>query len=188
MILPNLIFARPLPNGSGYTWTLTTRLGAILRELESSYGERDKSWTILGIEFEKNGPQIWYPGNCKNIAIQLAHNALDNEMLACYQLSHEAVHLLAPSGNRSAPVIEEGLATMFSEDFVEREFGAKNVTNLEKYVEAAAIVRQLLKKYPDAITKLRSIEPAFYKMTASTFKSAGINVEDELATKLLSRF
>ena len=188
MILPDLIFAHPLPTGDGYSWTLTSRLGAILCELEGRFGERDKSWTILGVEFEKNGPQIWYPANCKNIAIQLAPNAIENEMLACYQLAHEAVHLLAPTGGRHAPILEEGLATVFSEDFVLREFRVSNVTNLPHYIEAAACVRLLLETHPDAISRLRAIEPAFFKMSSSTFVRAGINIDNEHISQLLSSF
>jgi len=188
VILPNHIYAHPLPDGDGYTWTLATRLGAILSEIENIYGERDKSWTVLGVEFEKNGPQLWYPGNCKNIAIQLAPNALKNEMLACYQLAHEAIHLLAPSGGRNAPVIEEGLATVFSEDFVSREFNAFGITNDAKYIDAASKVRALIEKYPDAINTLRKIEPAFFQMTNATFQQAGIDIPKSDIDQLLKKF
>ena len=188
MILPKLIFAAPLPNGDGYTWTLPSRLGAFLRKIEEQYGERDKSWTILGIEFENNGPQIWYPGNCKNISIQLAPNALQNEMLACYQLAHEAVHLLAPSGGRRAPLLEEGLATAFSEEIVLKEFNATNVTPSGKYSIAADKVRNLLSIDPNAIKKLREVEPAFFKMTEETFETAGLKVGKEVIRELLAKF
>ena len=41
----------------------------MLNLAEAAYGPRDDSYTILGIEFENNAPRIWYPGNCKHIAI-----------------------------------------------------------------------------------------------------------------------
>lgn len=45
----------------GFTWTLPSRLGDMLADAEMMFGERDHSWTILGIEFALTGPMIWYP-------------------------------------------------------------------------------------------------------------------------------
>lgn len=179
---------RARPTDDGYTWTLTTRLGAMIAEVEERYGQRDQSWTVLGVEFSSDGPQIWYPGNRKHIAIQLAPNAIEDTVLACYQLAHESVHLLAPTGRRAAPVIEEGLATVFSEDYVGREFRRTGVTNMTSYVEAAALVRRLLSVAPDAIPRLRSIQPAFTEMNSTTFVEAGLDVPGSLVEQLMSPF
>ena len=154
---PNYYLARPLPTNDGYTWTLASRLGAMLREIENLYGERDKSWTFVGVEFEIGGPQIWFPGNCGNIAIQLNINALYNEVLAHYQLAHEVIHLLAPDSNRGAPNIEEGLATVYSEDFVMREHRVSNLTTMASYIEVAKSVRELLDFDGESIKKLRTV-------------------------------
>jgi len=177
-----------LPGNSGYAWTLTTRLGDMIAEVEKRYGQRDQSWTVLGIEFSPNGPQIWYPGNRKHIAIQLAPNALQDTVLACYQLAHESVHLLAPTGGMGAPVIEEGLATVFSEDYVLQKFLSRGHTSMSSYIEAAALVRELLSIAPDAIPRLRSIQPAFTEMTNATFVEAGLVVPESLVAQLLSPF
>ncbi len=57
---------------NGHSWTITTKFGHILKTAEEKYGERDKSYTLLGIELTNQGnPQIWYPGNCKNVSIQI---------------------------------------------------------------------------------------------------------------------
>ena len=180
--------ATALPTHDGYSWTLTTRLGAILHEIEQKYGDRDLSWTILGVEFGPGSPQIWFPGNRKQVAVQRAANALNNTGIACYQLAHECVHLLAPSGNGSAPVLEEGLATMFSEDHVNREFGLTGLTNDARYTAAASAVRDLYKLAPDAIQKLRNVEPAFRCMTPDTFIRANLAVPRQLVDTLLSPF
>ena len=93
----------------GYTWTLPSRLGRILREVEELYGLRDSSWTVLGIEFGPRNPHLWYPSSGKNIVIQLGMSAIDHAGLARYQLAHECVHLLAPNGGgKEGPVIERG--------------------------------------------------------------------------------
>ena len=109
-MLPTHFITHPWGNDSGFSWTLTSRLGDILSKAETAYGPRDMNWTILGIEFCSNVPQIWFPENCRHIAIQLATNALGDTAIACYQLAHEVIHLLAPNGQHIAPVIEEGLA------------------------------------------------------------------------------
>src|SRR3990167_6713780 len=103
------LIAKPIT--SGYTWTLTSRLGSLLQLAESQFGARDKDYTILGIEFGSTGPFIWYPGNCKNIAIQLSLESLKSEHCALYELAHECIHLLSPTGKKNANVLEEGLAT-----------------------------------------------------------------------------
>ena len=180
-----------LPSKDGYTWTLASRLGAMLIEVEGLYGERDKSWTFVGLEFEENGPQNWFPGNCGNIVIQLNTNAINDEVLAHYQLAHEVVHLLAPSGARGAPVIEEGLATMYSENYLSANYGITDYskfTNLDSYIEAARLVRELLAFDPEAIRKLRDIEPSFKKMSLDTFAEAGLDYTKGKITKLVASF
>jgi hypothetical protein len=180
--------AHRLPTDDGYTWTLASRLGAMLQEIEVLYNERDKSWTFVGVEFEASGPQNWFPGNCKNVAIQLNTNALNDNVLACYQLAHECIHLLAPDGKRGAPVLEEGLATVYSEDFIAKYFGAEGYTNMESYQNAAALVRDLISSNPDAIKKLRTIEPSFKQMTLSTFLEAEIDFPEQKIIELLETF
>ncbi|MGL1115795.1 hypothetical protein, partial [Vibrio vulnificus] len=188
MINSNYYLTNPLPTNDGYTWTLASRLGSMLQEIENLYGKRDKSWTFVGVEFEASGPQNWFPGNCGNIAIQLNTNALQNDILAHYQLAHEAVHLLAPDGQCGAPVIEEGLATIYSEDYIAREHGATGYTNMPSYIEAAKSVRELLMFDPDAIRKLRAVEPSFKKMSQETFKDAGIKYPENKILHLISKF
>ena len=51
-----LAVADPLPAGNGYTWTLASRLGEMLKLAEERYGPRDAGYTILGVEFADDGP------------------------------------------------------------------------------------------------------------------------------------
>lgn len=192
MILQTHYIAQPLPcadeNSCSYSLTLATRLGRMLIEIESLYGQRDKEYTFIGVEFSSNGPQNWFPRNCKNVIIQLNLNALNDDTIACYQLAHEAIHLLAPDGQNGAPVIEEGLATVYSEDFVQREFNTTNLTGRLSYIDAAQKVRELISIDTDAIKKLRNIEPSFKEMTAATFNLAGLNLPQDTIDCLLTRF
>jgi hypothetical protein len=181
---------------AGNTWTLATRFGQLLHKIERKYGFREPGWTLLGVEFHDDVPQVWFPGSGdypprRHIVIMLSAAAFSNEKQAIYQLAHECVHLLSPGKLGSATVMEEGLATAFSEDIIEEWFGEKNkagYTNDQRYRDAAAHVRQLLQQEPDAILHLRGVEPAFSRMTAATFVDAGLNVPTALVDELLSKF
>lgn len=119
--IPSLSLAKPCdPDAScAFTWTLASRMGHILRFAEARYGTRDRSWTLLGVEFtSRDTPQVWYPtfdGIGDTIIIQLSRSAATDETRALFQLAHEVVHLLSPAGpGAQASVLEEGLATYTS--------------------------------------------------------------------------
>ncbi|WP_410732714.1 hypothetical protein [Citrobacter freundii] len=180
------------------TWSMTpaTYASRFIQEMEKRYGRRDSSWTFVGVEFHNANPCIWYPGSGdtpprKHIAVSLSVNAFFNRQSAVYELAHECIHLLAPTGGRNAPVIEEGLATVFSEDMIEYWCGNTHkqayTTDL-KYADAAARVRELLDTEPDAIHRLREVQPAFYLMKADTFTRAGLSIDPELIEVLLTKF
>jgi len=61
-------------------------------------------------------------------------------------------------------------------------------TSAQKYIDAAARVRELQALAPDAIPRLRATEPAFKRMTTDTFTRAGLNIPPALVAALLARF
>lgn len=165
--------------------------------MEKRYGRRDDRWTLLGVEFCEGVPSIWFPGGNEDpprghITIRLGHETFFDEKRAVYQLAHECVHLLAPVKLGEAKVIEEGLATAFSEDIIEEWLGEKNkagYTKDQRYRDAASHVRQLLQVEPDAIRHLRGVEPVFSNMTAATFADADLaQVPQQLIAALLASF
>lgn len=182
---------------NGY-WSMTpaTYASHIILEMEKRYGSRDSSWTYLGVEFSDDVPHVWFPKGDetpprRHISITLSAEAFYDRQRTVYQLAHECVHLLAPVVCGGAPVIEEGLATAFSEDMIEYWCGNTNkqaYTSTQKYIDAAAHVRELLALEPDAIPRLRAVEPAFNQMTADTFTRAGLNVPPTLVAALLASF
>ena len=121
-----LLVTQRLPDGSGYTWTLASRLGEMLQMAEALFGQRDSSYTILGVEFTVGIPQIWYPGNCKHIIIQLDQSAATDMLQACYQMAHEIVHLLSPTGGNNANNFEEGVACYFAAYYLKNKLNAFN--------------------------------------------------------------
>lgn len=168
--------------------TLARRLEDMLFKAEKEYGQRDQSWTLLGIEFRGAIPCIWFPKPGNGIIVRLSECALNDTVKACYQLAHECIHLLSPSGSSVVPVIEEGLATVNSESYIARELNYFYQTPEVPYATAAALVRELLSIAPDAIAKLRTVEPAFTKLTNQTFIEAGVEAPVPLIDKLLSPF
>ncbi|MGE5546243.1 MAG: hypothetical protein ACM33T_05070 [Solirubrobacterales bacterium] len=131
----------------GYTWTLTTRLGQALEHAEALFGPRDRSWTLLGIEFAASGPAVWYPNRERGyVVIQLQPTAADDAVLGCWQLAHEAVHLLSPV--ISATFLEEGLATFFQDRFLKshlpREQAERDFPLTPDYAQARDLVTRLV--------------------------------------------
>ncbi|WP_225784646.1 hypothetical protein [Xenophilus sp. Marseille-Q4582] len=180
------LIAKPIQNG--YSFTLTTRLGHMLRLAEQAHGARDMSYTILGIEFEASGPKLWFPGNCNFIAIQLSFDAANDMVLGCYQLAHECIHLLSPTGSSQANVLEEGLATCFARNYVSEVFGAKINTTIASYQHAAELADELLAIDPNAIRELRMIEPVISRITARQMIERYPSLETATAAALEAQF
>lgn len=182
---------------AGNTYTLATYTSEILTEIKHRYGPRDDNWLLCGVEFHDNVPQVWYPGSDEHsssgyIAIMLSAETFSDAKRAVYQLAHECVHTLSTVIGVKAPVLEEGVATTFSEDIIEEWFGDTHkqaYTDDARYRDAAVNVRKLLQLEPEAIRRLRQIEPAFKRMTAKTFTDTGLgHVPQPLIDELLQTF
>lgn len=186
-IEPSLIITERLPE-SIYTWTLASRLGQMLRLAEAQFGERDLFYTILGVEFIEGGPQISYRSNYKHIVIQLGFECLDKPDRAYYQLAHECVHLLSPTGGRNATVLEEGLATYFSEQYIHDYFGVNWHSSMESYETASVLAQRLLMLDPDAIKHLRREEPVISKISKELLLKHYPALGEEVAGKLAEPF
>ena len=137
---PSLTLAKPCNSDAScaFSWTVASRMGHILRFVESRYGPRDRNWTLLGVEFTvRKTPQVWYPtfdGIGEAIIIQLTRSAATNERQALFQLAHEVVHLLSPAGpGARASVLEEGLATYTSLEYL----AAIDMPTGPDYIDAA---------------------------------------------------
>ena len=176
-----------------YKWTLTSRLGQMLQDAECSFGPRDCSYTLLGIEFIENGPQIRYRDNCRQHIIQLSFSAAEDMSQVCYQLAHETIHLLAPTGGKNATNLEEGVACYFAQDYMEKELNEpkckwKPGADEEEYTKALKAVKPLIKENPDSIRKLRKIQPSFADMKPENIKEVFPKLKQEEINFLLEKF
>lgn len=195
-IVEQLVVATPLPSGGGYTWTLASMLGLMLRHAEARFGPRDLTYTVLGVEFAGEKPQCWYPGNCKHIVIQIGKACLTEPDRACFQLAHEAVHLLSPTDTRNSNVLEEGLAAHFQVWFMQYQYPSnwqRSGTDWSRfecrsYVEAKEAVERLLAVDTDAVKKLRAIEPTISRITPNLIRRLYPALPQETTDILGSKF
>jgi hypothetical protein len=154
---------------------------------EEKYGPRNEHWTLLGIELGAHGhPEIWYPGNARQIIIQLTPMCATNMVEACYEAAHETVHLLAPT--LQGTVIEEGAATVFAEDYVLKTWGWKDSTPPGAYRRASGMVRNLLRNDPNIIKNLRVKQPMFSALTVSDITNACPSLSAAQAAQLIEPF
>lgn len=188
-VYDNLIIARACPPGSGYTytWTLASRAGEILRLVEERYGPRDHSFTFLGTEFTETGPRCWFSGNCRHVVIQLSTSAMNDEVRALYQLSHECVHLLDPVAFGLASVFEEGVATLLSLEYARRLCPAYSPSDA-KYDAAARLAKQALMISPSAIRHLRGKGIRFSAFTQTQIESSCPGLSPQSCRVLCTNF
>ena len=184
-----LLVAQRLPDRKGYTWTLASRLGDMLNMAEKLFGERDCSYTILGIEFGPDNPRIWYPGGCRHIIIQLSLQAATNMSQACYQMAHETVHLLAPSGGQNANNFEEGVACYFAAYYMKEKFNEPCCSpTIPSYQCALALVTPRLDEDIDCVRRIRKNQSSFCDMTKEDISAEFPNLGSEDVDFLISKF
>ena len=194
-ICSSLILAHPIKNG--HSWTLASRLGELIHMAEKEYGERDKSWTILGIEFTDQGqPQNWHPfyeNSQKNIIIQLTERAAIEEKEALFQLSHEAFHTLSPIEGKDASFFVEGLATYFSLKATQA-LGidiTPSYISTPQYREAYELIKALYKAHPDAgkrVAKMRKMGIQPSSLTKKQLLRHFPSIDEKTAQELTKKF
>lgn len=180
----SLVFARPIPNG--FTFTLASRLGQMLQLLEDEIGPRDKSYTVLGVEFRDGLPQLWFPGNCGNVVIQLSREAMQEPIRAMFQLAHECVHLLDPHPG-GTNVLEEGTATRFAQQYI-TQLGHAMSTGDKRYDRARQLVETLVATRADALKELRRLHGPLRNITADQFRRVSPGLDDDLIEHLCEKF
>ncbi|HET9639876.1 MAG TPA: hypothetical protein VFP12_11780 [Allosphingosinicella sp.] len=170
----------------GLGWTWTTYLGELIAAAEAAYGPRDRSWTILGVEFGGDIPMIWYPGNRGHVAVRLTTAAATCPRVAFSELAHEAIHLLAPTGGSTAPNFEEGLATLFAES----QSAVRGVTpgRHPAYDRPRNEVAAMLMAFPDFVRDIRAVEPSFPLWTPELLDRHAPGTSDEVLAYLCRPF
>lgn len=185
IVSDSLVVARPITGG--FTWTLASRLGQMLRKAENQFGPRDKSFTIVGIEFRDGVPRVWFPGNCGHVVVQLGLTAMQDPNRAIFQLAHECVHLLDPASGTTNN-LEEGVATHFSLEFMQSQLGVSYQTGDPKYDNACSLVRSLLAVRNDVVKELRRLHGPLRGITAQQISAVCSGLNSSIAQHLASPF
>ena len=178
--IEELFVARPAGTNGEFAQELRRALNDMLEMAECLFGQRDCSFTILGIKFRDDGPGIeyWRRYADRKINIILSTSAGQDMLQACYQLAHETVHLLAPIVIEDTTYFEEGVACYFAAYYMNEAFKRPNCRpapgskNYEKYICALELVKMLLDKDKHCVSKLRDVEPSFSKMDEGLIRNA----------------
>jgi hypothetical protein len=160
-----------------YSWTLVSVLGEALLMAEELFGKRDKTYTILGIDYAEEAQVCCPPPRrAKHLIVQISKECLLDREDAYFQLSHEVVHLISPTGKRDANNLEEGLAVYFSIYYMNYVF--ENYDGFwtqevpyEDYRKAYEATKKLLELYKDAIKKLRKTQKVISKISKEQIMS-----------------
>ena len=175
------------PANGGFTWSLASVAGDLLTEAELRFGQRDQSWTFCGVEFSPHGPQIWFPGDRKNIVIQLSMHATTDWRRAVWQLAHEIIHLLAPVKGEKASNFEEGLAALFADQIAAaNQLGWSTASG--EYLPPKVAVAGLLHNDPSCVKRLRALEPRMQDLTIDLFRHVVPAISYEQAAFLVAPF
>lgn len=162
-------------------------------DVEKRFGPAVNEWIMGGIIFDpkENQPCLFYLYARQGVVmIKLVEPAITSIEFARFQLAHELVHCLNPSGGQLSNVLEEGMAACFQQSYATRMLKGRVRLGDEKYIAARKLFNKFLKKskISDPIIKLRGVEPYIYKVTHATFEATGIMLPAELEEVLLTKF
>ena len=187
----NLWTTKPAPNNS-WTWTLATRLSHMLAEAETRFGNRNPAWTFVGVEFVDDVPSVWFPGYSagvrQHVAIRLSGFTINNYLMSYWQLAHECVHLLTPTGKSEANNLEEGLTTIFQGEYMKTNFNFSCQTGNQKYDRCASLLSPWLQQDPDFIKKLRQQQNTICHITKGNILAVNPLIPSNIAEELAMKF
>jgi hypothetical protein len=113
---------------------------------------------------------------------------MQNEGQAIFQLAHECIHLLAPTGGGGVTCLEEGLAAVFARLYTKQAAFGDWYDTVEKYIEAAKLVDELLRIEPELVKRIRVSKPTISRLTSEDLIAASPKVERPLAEALTLPF
>lgn len=183
------VFAHKRPSGYSDA-NILEDIKVMSSQIESLYGPGRDDWIVRFVVFaDEEAPCIFYPdGFAKTVGVRLVDRALDNIDYAKFQLAHELVHCLAPSGGVHGNVAEEGMAAFYQTLYSCQYLGNRVVVGDKRYKSALNALLRLLSKHGNVLIKLREIEPNIWKWTSDTFTLAGVKADPELKKSLLTPF
>lgn len=159
--------------------------GFLLSEIEGLIGRRDINKIIYQPAFNDEGPFICVPHD--GAYAVLSPNSKSSWGVALYELAHETVHLLDPvAGNTN--ILEEGVATRFSEEMSKKLAGCAMSTSMSSYREAEILVGELPKPFYNSVRLIREKVGALSKVTKNDLVELFPDISEEVASTLCETF
>ena len=159
-----------------YEQTLMDELLKIIEEAELLFGPRDRSYKLLSPRITECSYAHPYVYSSRKIRIYLTSHA-KSRYVASDQLAHETVHVLGPTQSWTN-VLEEGLATWFSNAYMNRVYGVQFGAPNRWYDAALRAVSPLLAKNKFVIKELRVRQPQLSKINETLLvEVAGIELD-----------
>ena len=189
--IENIYVEHPDGNNCGYAQELRWRLGDMLEMAERLFGQRDCSFTILGIKFRDDGPSIeyWRRYEDRKIYIILHTSATGDIARACFQMAHETVHLLAPVRIEDANNLEEGVACCFSLYYMEKKgIEPKLYYGMKSYKHVLKLVTPRLKEDMYCVQRLRKRQSSFQDISQEELHKEFADLAEEDVCFLTSKF
>ncbi|WP_219012582.1 hypothetical protein [Shewanella algae] len=168
---------------------MNTILQLAINEASAQYGMPTHTRTILPVKFRAvGGPDCTYPTS-DTIQVTIRDYCQTDMESAHYQLSHEAVHTLSPVDKPDVTVLEEGVATLFSHEFLVKHTGTYwDSSGDQRYDDACALVRRLIAVETNAISILFGKYQTLSHLTAQNIIDAIPAVNGALADSLVRKF
>ena len=178
--------------GNDYKSELVSQLIDMVHIAKKLFGPRDLCYTILGIEFGGKKPGIQYPiKNHPHIIIRLSAKAATDIRWAYWNMAHETVHLLAPTGCNNPTNLEEGVACYFADYYMEEILKQPSFPlgpNDTSYKCALKAVKPLFDKDKCFVRKLRKRQPSFQDITKEEISKEFPKLTSEDVDFLMSKF
>ncbi|ELQ2338066.1 hypothetical protein WB894_004201 [Vibrio vulnificus] len=159
-----------------------------IKEAQDKYGLPIKQMNILKVKFRVGKPDT-LKLNKDDVQVTVSVDCIKQVCSAYYQLSHEAIHTINPVTYETVSWFEEGVAVLFSHDFLRRHYKLSwSTTGDEKYDEAWKYINELLKIYPHAIKTVFEEYGRFSSIESYDVKKSLPKAPAQLLDKLFSPF
>jgi hypothetical protein len=167
---------------------ITTRLypmlDRILETAERRFGPRCEGWEFQGIRFHNAPPEMVYVGPTA-VEIRLSVRCESDLIEAVYQLAHEAIHMLSPSG-ATTTLMEEGVAADFATGYL---LDTRSVlySPTGKYRYAMILWHKLKRLDWGIIARMRKEQPVISRIDAAMIRKYS-PLDEETAQRLTMSF
>jgi hypothetical protein len=164
------------------------RLEHMLGLAEKRFGARTHNRALKPVSFHSGVPQVFYPTPTE-LAIRIGLRCETDYVRGCYQLAHEAIHVLSPVDYGNTTMLEEGLATSFAHEYIRDHVGTDwSHSGDARYDAARALVECFLTPRPDAVSHLRKQQPVISSIKADMIRQAYPDIPRAVCDQLTTLF